>query len=467
MNVQLKTSYMDKFFNPSSVVIIGASNAVFNLGATICLSLKQYVGYHGAVYAVNRKGEEVHGCPGYSSVRDLPGGIDLAVIIAPASVVPGFVRECGEKGIRNIVIESAEFAEQGEDGKRLQREIDEAARQHGIRIIGPNCLGVLDAHSPFCCFYGVNEEISNIVNKKGDVSYIIQSGGVVSLVLGSLKDDITAINKIASIGNKSDIDEADLIEHFSHDNTRVIALYLEHVVRGDRLMEVAKRTTKPVLVFKSGRSEQGIAAAVSHTAGMANNDAVFESACSQAGIIRLKTINELYSLPKIFTEMPLLSGNRVAVFTNSGAFGIISADLLAGSGLAMVRLLPETREKLKKLKGIFNVNNPVDIGPAPPQIYLDIYEILLSAGEVDGILHMVGMWRDFVIEGIKELVRMCRHYNKPAAIYTFNAMSQIRSARKGFHLPLFDTAEEAVRALVVSHEQFRYMRKKEGSFWTK
>ena len=464
MNVKLKDSTLDKFFNPSSVAVIGASNAPFNLGATICNCLREYIPFAGSVYAVNRKGESVHGWPGYTSVLDIPDQVDLGVIITPAAVVPHFMRECGRKGIRNIVIESAGFSEQGEDGLRLQREIDDAVRTHGIRVLGPNCLGVLDNQSHFCCFYGAYKEIMDVFKKPGGVSYIVQSGGVGVVIIESLMDDVEGINKMVSIGNKSDVDEADLIEYFNHDNTRVIAMYLENIAHGEKLMKVARRVSKPILVFKSGRTDEGTAAALSHTAGMANNDAVFDSACRQAGIIRLKSISEIHSMPKMLTEMPLLRGKRIAAFTNSGAFGSISADLMVEAGLKMPRLAPETRERLRKVGGVFNVNNPVDIGPAPPQVYLDIFRILLSAEEVDGLLLMSSIWREFVIDVMKELVKMCREYDKPAAIYTPNSVGRIISVRREFRLPLFDSMEEAVRALVVSHEHYRYQLKKENPY---
>lgn len=461
MNVKLANSYLDSFFNPSSVAVIGASNSPFNLGATICKCLADYIHYPNPVYAINRKGEDVHGCPGYASMLEIPGSVDLAVIIAPAAVVPHFVRECGEKGVTCIVIESAGFSEQGEEGRRLQAEINDAAKKYGLHILGPNCLGVMDIYSRFCCFYGAYQELVDVFTKSGGMSYVIQSGGVGVVVLESIMDEVVGLNKMVCIGNKSDVDEADLIEYFNHDNTSVVALYLENVRDGKKLMEAAKKTLKPILVFKSGRTAEGTAAALSHTAGMANNDAVFDCACRQAGIIRLQGINELHSMPKMLTEMPLMAGNRVAVFTNSGAFGSITADLLVPAGLALPRLNDGTRERLSRIGGVFNINNPVDIGPAPPQTYLDIFEVLLSAGEVDGLLLASSIWRDFIIDVMKELVKMCKKYDKPAAIYTPNSAARIIAVRREHSLPLFESPEEAARALAISHEQFRYRRKKE------
>jgi acetate---CoA ligase (ADP-forming) len=454
---------MELFFDPKSVVVIGASNAPFNLGATICNMLKDYLRYPGTVYAVNSKGEEVNGYPGYASVLDLPEAPDLAIIIVAARHVPGIIKNCARKGIKRIVIESAGFSEGGELGVAMQREIDEVAKANGIRMMGPNCLGTLSTRNKFCCFYGVNPslvEMNQIFESPGNISYIIQSGGVVVLVVESLYYDLVGINKIASIGNKCDVDEADLIDYFQNDETEVIGIYLENLADGRKLMQSAEKSRKPVLVYKVGKTKEGAMAAMSHTAGMANNDSIFDAACRQAGIIRLQSIDELHSLPKMFTEMPLLKGKRIAAFTNSGAFGSIAADLLVQAELKMSRLSSPTQEKLKKAGQVFNIKNPVDIGPAPPQTYLDIFEILLSADEVDGLLPLLSVWQPFVIDCLLELLKMCKHYDKPAAIYTPNAISKSIAIRAKHRIPIFETSEQAVRALSVSHTYYESLLKR-------
>ncbi|MCE5210083.1 MAG: CoA-binding protein [Deltaproteobacteria bacterium] len=454
---------MEKFFDPKSVVVIGASNTAFNLGATICNMLKDYLQYKGAVYTVNSKGETVNGCAGYSSVMDIPEIPELAVIIVAAKNVPRIIRDCAQKGIKRIIIESAGFSEGGKTGKEMQREIDDIAKANSIRIMGPNCLGTLDTRTKFCCFYGVNPslvEMRQIFETPGTMSYIIQSGGIAVLVMESLYYDLVGINKVVSIGNKSDVDEADLINYFQNDETQVIGIYLENVDKGRKLMEAAQKSRKPVLIYKVGRTQEGVMAAMSHTAGMANNDLIFENACRQAGIIRLQSIDELHSLPKMFTEMPLLKGKRVAMFTNSGAFGSISADLLVEAGLQVVRLKPQTQEKLQKAGQVFNIKNPVDIGPAPPQTYLDIFEILLSADEVDGLLPLLSVWQTFVIDTLLELLKMCKHYNKPAAIYTPNAVAKSIAIRAKHRIPIFESPEQAVRALSVSNFYYESLRKR-------
>ncbi|MBW2673841.1 MAG: CoA-binding protein [Deltaproteobacteria bacterium] len=420
---------MDTFFDPESVAIIGASNSPFNLGATICKTLHEYSSFDGRVYAVNRKGESVHGCEGFVSVTDIPGDVDLAVIITPAEVVPSFVKQCGDKGIGHIVIESAGFSEGGERGRAMQREISETAREYGIRIMGPNCLGVLNARNQFCCFYGIFEDsFDAFMSEPGTVSYIIQSGGIVAVVLESLVKDVVKVNKAISIGNKSDVDEADMIEYLDRDDTtEVIGMYLELAAR-------------------------------SHTAGMANNDAIFEGVCRQAGIIRVNSISELHSMPKIFTNMPPLQGPRIAVFTNSGAFGGITADLLVDAGLEMAHLSPETQEKLSRTGQIFNVSNPIDLGPAlSMQTFMDIFDILLSSDEVDGLLPIPSLWHPMIIDAIGELVKKCHHYGKPAAIYTPNAVYRTVSYREEYQVPLFESPEEAARALQASYQHYLYL----------
>ena len=241
---------MEKFFDPKSVVVIGASNTPFNLGSTICNMLKDYLQYNGAVYAVNSKGEDVNGYPGFSSVIDLPETPDLAVIIVAAKNVPNIINDCARKGIKRIIIESAGFSEGGEDGKAMQHEIDDVARINGIRIMGPNCLGTLSTRNKFCCFYGVNPslvEMKQIFEAPGNISYIIQSGGIVVLVMESLYYDLVGVNKIVSIGNKCDVDEADLIDYFQNDETQVIGIYLENMDKGRKLMDAAKKSRNPDL----------------------------------------------------------------------------------------------------------------------------------------------------------------------------------------------------------------------------
>jgi acyl-CoA synthetase (NDP forming) len=454
---------MEKFFNPRSIVVIGASNSPFNIGSTITKFL-EYINFKGEIFAVNSKGEDVQGACGFSSVQDLPVSVDLAVVLAPARAVPDIIRDCGLKGIKNVVIETAEFSETGKDGIRLQAEINRYAKEYGIRFLGPNCLGTLNAHEHFCCFFGlVPGMYDEVFDHPGTVSYVIQSGGVGALIIDCLRRDVTNVNKMVSIGNKEDLDESDVVEYFNGDSTEVIGMYLENIKNGRKLIETAKKIEKPILLFKVGRTAEGSRAAISHTAGMANNDVILDHACRQAGIVRLKEISELYTLPKIFTHMPLLKGNRVVVFTNSGAFGGITADILVEAGMRMAVLSPETQEKIRKVGKLFNASNPIDLGlTLSKQAFTDIFEIILSSDEVDALLAIPNVWQQVVIDAIAEFGAICRTYDKPAAIYIPNAVERIISVRTEHQIPVFESPEEAVRALKVSYEHYIGLQKKTG-----
>jgi len=453
---------MDAFFNPRSLAVIGASNKTFNLGATICKFIS-YLKYDGEFYAVNRKGEDVAGCKGYTSLAEIPGDVDLAVILTPAHVVPQVMEECGKKGIKAVIIETAGFNEEGEEGREMQQEVNRIAREYGIRFIGPNCLGTMNAHNRFCCFFGAQPGMyDSVYDDPGTISYVIQSGGVGVLIMDSLVSDVVNVNKMMSIGNKEDIDEADCIDYFNTDNTEVIGMYLESIHNGTRFMDAARRSSKPVLVYKVGRTEAGAQAAMSHTAGMANNDVIFDAACRQAGVIRCNDISELHSMPKIFTTMPLLKGNRIAIFTNSGAFGGITSDLLVEAGFTVPTLSEELQQKIAATGKLYNVGNPIDMGPTlSKETFIDIFTLLLSSEEIDGLVPVLNVWQPVVIEALMELGEICKAYDKPAAIYVPNAVDRILQLRREYRLPGFLSPEEAVRALQVSHFYYKSQKKKE------
>ena len=456
------SSKLEKFFAPRSIAVIGASNSAFNLGATICNIIK-YLKYPCEIYAVNPQAEDVSGCRGFASIKEIPGDVDLAIIIISSRYVVQTARECGEKGIKHLIIESAGFSEEGDDGDLLQNELDSAAREFGIRYIGPNCLGIFNSQNRFCSFYGVVPGMyDSVFDKPGSVSYIIQSGGIGALVIDSFQSDVGNVNKLVSIGNKADIDEVDIIDYYDTDkNTEVICMYLESISNGRKLFDIALNVRKPILAFKVGRTDAGAKAASSHTAGMASNDLIFEKACKQSGIIRLKSISELVNLPKIFTEMPILKGKNIAVFTNSGAFGGISADLLISEGFNMPDFSPGLMNDLGLNGKLYNQSNPVDLGPAfSTEIYINIFKILAKSDEVDGILIIANVWQDFIINALAEIVKLSNKIGKPSAIYIPNAMKRLIEIRSQYQLPIFESPEEAVRALSVSYEYYSGLTRK-------
>lgn len=457
---------LDKFFNPESIVVIGASNSPFNLGSTICNILK-HLKFNGDIYAVNRAGEDVAGCKGFKTLSEIPTPPELAVIMTSAPQVVKFIEECGTLGIKNVIIESAGFAEEGSEGIKMQELLDAAASKYGIRYIGPNCLGTLNTHNKLINFYGMLPGMYDVVfEHPGTISFVVQSGGIGALIIDSLQSDVVNVNKVVSIGNKADLDESDFIEYFETDNTEVIGLYLENIRDGRKLMAAAKKVRKPILAFKVGRTTAGASAALSHTSGMANNDRIFDNACRQAGIIRLRSVSELYTLPKIFTTMPVLKGNRIAIFTNSGAFGGITSDILTEEGFVVPKFSDELKSRLAATGKLYNACNPVDLGPGMSfKMFQDIFEILLTSDEIDGILAIPNVWQPVVLDAINDLVVQCGKHGKPAAIYIPNSIERILQIRKEHHIPVFESPEEAVRALAVSLQQYRFLKKKGESQW--
>ena len=454
---------MNAFFNPKSIVVFGASNKPFSLGASVCRVI-EYLKFPSPVYVVNSKGEDVHGYQGFTSLDQIPpenDPIDLAIILTPAQTLPKIIEACGQKGIKRAIIESAGFSEVGEEGEKLQKEMTMVAQKYDVRFLGPNCLGTLSLPNKFTCFFGITPEIyGDIFEKPGTISYIIQSGGVGSLIMDSFQSDVVNVNKMVSIGNKEDLDEADLIEYFNQDQTEVIGMYLESVKNGRRFFATAQKSKKPILVYKVGRTKAGSQAAKSHTAGLANNDRIFEAACKQAGVARLKSISELHSIPKMFTTMPLLQGKRIAIFTNSGAFGGISSDLLIEAGFEIPLLSDSIQKKLNKVGKVYNSKNPIDLGPTfSKDIFNEIFQILLSSDEIDGLLAVPNIWQPIIIEAVKDLVNLCQKYQKPAAIYIPAASEIIIKIRKESGLPSFETPEEAVRALAISHAYYLFKEK--------
>jgi acyl-CoA synthetase (NDP forming) len=454
---------MDALFSPQSVVIIGASNTNGNLGTTIISNLKEQ-DCSCNIYAVNKDGADVLGYRGFSSVENLPDSIDLAVMITSAKMVPYFAEECGKKNIKMLIIESAGFSEDGGKGIEHQNQLDQICQKYGIRYIGPNCLGTVDSSSKFFSFYGVLPGMyDEIFKKPGSASYVIQSGGIAALIIDSFQTDVGNINKVVSIGNKADLDESDFIDYYNTDKSKVIGIYLESINDGRKLMDSARKSKIPILLFKVGRTEAGAKAAQSHTSGMASNDRIFDSACKQAGIIRCESVSELYSMPKIFTEMPLLKGKKIAIVTNSGAFGGISSDLLFENGLEIAKLSTELQKKLHNSGKLYNASNPIDLGPAmSKELFLSVYETLLKSDEIDGILAIPNVWIPVIIDSTLDLVQLCKKHEKPAAIYIPNSVDRILDIRKNRGVPSFLSVEESVRALSISLQHYRYQSKKEA-----
>ena len=375
---------LNKLFNPQKIAIIGASNRKNSVGYALMRNLIGS-GYKGIVYPVNAKRESVFGVKAYSSVRDVPDTIDLAIIATPAQTIPDIVQECGESGVSGIVIISSGFKEAGKEGGAASDGILKTARKYGMRIIGPNCLGFIRPS------IHLNASFANKMALPGKIAFISQSGALCTAILDwSVKQNV-GFSHFVSIGSMIDVGFHDLIDYFGQDPaTTSILIYMESLTDARKFLSAARAfaRTKPIIVLKAGKSFEGARAAMSHTGSLAGNDAVFDAAFKRAGIIRVNTTGELFSCAQNLAMQRRPSGNRLAIVTNAGGPGVLATDILMERGGALAELSEETIEKLNKvLPPAWSKSNPVDVlGDADHERYRRAVELCINDHGVDGVL---------------------------------------------------------------------------------
>ena len=377
----METSILDRFFRPQSIALIGATSTP-GFGYGIPLFWEKN-GWLDKAYLVNPKGGEIHGKRVYPSIAEIPGSIDLAVVLVPSAVVRQILVDLGEKGVRPVIIESAGFAETGEEGKKRQEELAELARRMGIRLIGPNCVGVVNTENRFATI-----EIMAQSLEPGPVSIIAQSGVFGNILLDHLPAVGLKISKVATLGNKIDLDEADFLEYFVDDpQTRVILIYLEGTKDGPRMIAALRRACrkKPVIILKSGRTPYGRAATLSHTASLSGEDRIYDAAFRQAGAIRAANLQEMIEIARVFTTQPPMPGRRIGILSTSGSLGAMTADAAYLEGLELAGWDQVTIEKVRsQAPGWVNVKNPLDVGPSG--IFPAACEAIFSDPGPDGFI---------------------------------------------------------------------------------
>ena len=354
---------MEFFFNPSSVAVVGASPE--RTGRSLLQNVMESRGVK--VYPVNPKYQELAGIPCYPSVAAIPHPVEMAILLVPARFTPQILRECVDKGVRGVMIQSAGYAETGEEGRALQAQCVAIARQAGMRLWGPNCMGLVDVPgNKFFTF--MNTNITKVLPPHGTLSLVVQSG---MLSAGFLADLGTrrgiAVNKACSIGNKCDVDECDVLEHLlGDDSSNGVALYLESIPRGRRFLELAEGASKPLVVLKSGRSASGARAAMSHTASLAGNARLTQGLLQAMGVGTARDFHQLVDLGRALSLLPALPPQaRTVVLTFSGGAGILSCDILEDHGLPLAELAPATLTELAKVfPAWMPPGNPVDLWPA-------------------------------------------------------------------------------------------------------
>ncbi len=354
-------SELHPFFEPHGVALVGVSRTP-GFGYGIPLTLRKQ-GWDGHIYLVNIAGGTLHDMPVYQRVADVPDPVDLAIVLVPARLVSSVLPEIAGRGIKHVIIETAGFAEIGEVGQALQAEAGETARRLGLRIIGPNCVGVVNTANRF-----TSVEIMDEALAPGPVSIIAQSGVFGNILLDGLHEKEVFIAKAVTLGNRLDVNECEVLDYLHRDDqTQVIMMYLEGTADGRLLLETLRRVTrdKPVIILKGGRTPAGRAATASHTASLSGEDRLYEAVFRQTGAVRAGSLDQLVRLARVFATQPLPDGNRLAIVTGSGSLGVLATDSATSGGLTLPHLSETTERAVREAAPDWmNVRNPLDTGPS-------------------------------------------------------------------------------------------------------
>jgi acetyl coenzyme A synthetase (ADP forming)-like protein len=440
---------IDILFNPHSIAVIGASETKGKLGNDVMRNLIDS-GFSGRIYPINPRGGEILGCTTFRSIKEIHGEVDVAVIVIPAQYVIEAVDECGQKGVKALVIITAGFKEVGHEGLRAEHAIIEIAEKYGMVVQGPNCLGIINTHAPY------NASFSAGTPSKGTIAFASQSGALMTGILDWSLMERIGFSKFVSLGNKAQLDEADFIEAFGRDSdSTFILLYIESVVDGRKFMDACRKVIahKPIFVVKSGISAAGARAASSHTGSLAGSDTAYDVAFRQCGVSRATSMAELFDIANVFDDMHLPKGNRVAIITNAGGPGILTTDACEVMGLEIARFDPDTIEYLKKnLPPAAAVYNPIDaLGTAQPEDYALCIESSLREENVDSVIVLLtpqAMTK--AAETAQVIVDAHRQYPEKPLIAVFmggNSMVYPRIVLTDGGIPVFDFPERAVHAL--------------------
>jgi acetyl coenzyme A synthetase (ADP forming)-like protein len=455
---------------PRSVAVIGASRTASAIGRRVLDALID-AGFAGHIYPVNPHANEIAGLPCFRSVRELPRGIDLAVVAVPADVLLRTIEDCGAAGVQSLVVITAGLGETGEAGRALERTIVDRVRSYGMRMVGPNCMGLLNTR------LHLNASFSPIVPPIGSVALSSQSGALGLAILEQARHRHIGLSTFVSVGNKADLSSNDLLEYWEHDpETSVIMLYLESFGNPRKFSQIARRIGrhKPIVAVKSGRTGAGIRAASSHTAALAASDAVVDELCRASGVIRANTIDEMFDVAACLAAQPLPSGRRVAVVTNAGGPGILAVDACEGAGLSVVEFSATTRRRLADfLPSAASLSNPVDmVASASGDAYRQAIAVALDAEETDSLIVIYtpvdpsqsGHILDGITAGIADARAAGR--KKPVLACLLASVTGQPLMVGQEQIPVFTFPENAARALarVATYAEWRHTTP--GGLWT-
>ncbi|MES2012536.1 MAG: bifunctional acetate--CoA ligase family protein/GNAT family N-acetyltransferase [Pseudomonadota bacterium] len=437
--------HLKPLFAPKSVAVFGASDRVDAVGQIVFQNMLQN-GYQGALYPINPMRAEVQGCKAYASIAEIAEPVELAVIATPAQTVPDIIEECGKHNVKAVIIITAGFGEAGEEGKALERAVLEIAKRYGIRLIGPNCLGVMRPD------IGLNATFNNGSAIAGNLAFISQSGALCTAILDWAQSSDIGFSSVISMGSSADVDFGEILDYLISDTkTHSILLYIEGIRDARSFMSAIRAAAriKPVILVKVGRHPVASKAAMSHTASLVGSDDAFEAAVRRAGVVRVQSVTQLFSAAKALSCGFHPTGNRLAIVTNGGGPGVMATDCAADLGLVMANLSDATMEKLNQaLPSTWSHGNPVDIiGDAQADRYQSAVSACLEDPNVDGVLTILtpqAMTKP--LEAANVVIELSSKHNKPL-ITSWMGGHQVTESRAAFNksrIPTFRTPEPAV-----------------------
>ena len=448
----MDSDILNGLFRPNSIAVVGASSQAGKIGHTVVDNLIKSK-YQGEIYPINPKADEILGLKVYASIKDVPGSVDSAVLTIPAKFVKDSIIECGEKGVKGLIIISSGFSEVGE--KELENEIVEIARSYGMRILGPNIVGVLSNSD------SMNASFAPFLPLPGKSSLISQSGALLISMDASTYTRRIGFDKLISIGNMSDVSFADAVEYLNEDeNTSCISLYIEGLKEGRKFMEVSKKASKPIVALKSGVSEHGAAAAASHTGSLAGAAKVYGSAFFQAGVVEASDLDNLFDRGLALSLQPALKGDNLLIITNGGGVGVLATDAAEKNGIPLRFAPPELQEELKKHMPTFgSAKNPVDItGMASTDWYVDSFRAAIAHDWVDGVVVLfcetASSDPQGIAEGIKQALDKSDIKDKPVTV-SYVGGERCESAMKWLSengIPAYGAPDVAMNAMAALRE---------------
>jgi acetyltransferase len=443
---------IESIMSPRSIAVVGATNRPGSVGLAVFRNILN-AGFEGVLYPVNLKAKSVQSVKAYPALMDIPDEVDLVVIIVPAEVVCSVMGEAGKKGVKGAIVISAGFREIGGRGVELENCLKEAVRKYDIRLVGPNCLGVINNNEKV----RMNASFATKMPKAGNIAFISQSGALCTAVLDFAEGRNIGFSKFISFGNKADVNETDLLRYLKDDpDTDVILMYLEDITNGREFLETAREITweahKPMLAIKSGRSPEGARAAASHTGALVGSDNAYDAIFYQSGILRVEGVYELFNRAIAFAKQPIPKGDRIAIITNAGGPGIMATDAVVRHNLKIATLSEETKQKLKKeLPPTASIQNPVDvIGDATHERYEAAIRCVLMDENVDGaIVILAPQAMTDVLETAEIVPRVVKGIDKPVLCSFMGIVDVSKGIQylEEHDIPNYPFPEAAVRSM--------------------